>query len=1223
MNESKGWLCAACEMRIKPSLWLSHIFTKKHKTKSLVRNPSASELEKYVHVTGVDLDARDVAQNFLTFGLVINCDRVRGQKGTSPFYFVEFDTVDQAVTAVATGRHQIDGNTFYIRRRTANVFSATSCELDAIKENMMTSETPFHQIDNLISLIRVTDSEVTARQEFCAHLQGHLRQAFRAETEVLLFGSCVTRLGFRGADADIYVNYNFNEKDELTQEHQVRITANIIKKIPRASCIQPILKARVPIVKFSYPPLGIHVDISFRNEMSLRNSELILYYMSLDIRYWKMMMVLRWWAKKFGVTSAGSMRGGGCFTNYAFSWLVIFFLMQIERVPNVAWLQNGIEKLVEGWNCTFIPRNVGKQDSSYSILDLITRFFDYYSTFEFGLFAVCPLTGEPVNRLDLAKPEMLGPGFSLYKSACEKGASKIDQICAVCIQDPFELSYNVARGVSAKLSASFVAKCQEAARVCRLWFEEDALGGLYPLIYMALGDDAARKAVNSHFKVPFPRSVNASAWLPTMVFDISLDSCPLVNLCAQAGASSPEEYVKFWFDAVSEALGLVLSKFLFLTTWQFVPVPDQWSSLDEEKNVDELENFKPVFFCMLNAELQSAKLEAKNGLPAEASVAKNGLEKVLSPLPIVGRPVYGPIHRRSTRAKNLHAELLKNLTKFSMSPPLSSFFSEFKHPVMLRNSSQMNAKKSNPSLTLQEKEQYVSAHVLHTLREKEDFLTFEVPLRDLLVVITATANPRGVRVFLKEGSSVGSNVLFSASNFYGKANNVEKFLSTQLELLIRACLNDRERRAVPSNGTAREDDAEDGVEIPAENSEPNRKEAEVDHLRSDGGPGDENEEMRFNLSALTVRKVMEISHSCETFGCDAVANMQCPTCLKLNLKSAFFCSQECFKRSWSVHKLVHRTKTVTAYDPWPGFTFSGKLRPAKLSMRRDVPDNIPRPDYALHPEGISFSEQHSKGKQIVVLDDVKKEALAVACKLGREVLDEAVNAVEVGVTSDEIDRIVHEACVDRECYPSPLNYYQFPKSCCTSINEVICHGIPDVRPLHDGDILNIDVTVFHRGFHGDLNETLFVGNVSDTAKKLVQVTWECLEKAIAIVKPGEKYREVGNVIQKHAQHHGFSVVRAYCGHGIHELFHTAPSVPHYAKSRAMGTMKPGHSFTIEPMICEGTWKDMLWPDNWTAVTLDGKLSAQFEQTLIVTDTGCEILTKRLERNGQPYFMDSI
>lgn len=146
--------------------------------------------------------------------------------------------------------------------------------------------------------------------------------------------------------------------------------------------------------------------------------------------------------------------------------------------------------------------------------------------------------------------------------------------------------------------------------------------------------------------------------------------------------------------------------------------------------------------------------------------------------------------------------------------------------------------------------------------------------------------------------------------------------------------------------------------------------------------------------------------------------------------------------------------------------------------------------------------------------------------------------------------------------------------------------------FQDGDIVNLDVTVYHRGYHGDLNETFFVGTPKENVKKLVINTWECLQKAIAEVKPGIKYRDVGNVIQKHAQSEGFSVVRSYCGHGIHKLFHCAPNVPHYAKNKAVGVMKPGNAFTIEPMISEGVWTDQTWPDNWTAVTTDGKLSAQ-------------------------------
>ena len=214
-----------------------------------------------------------------------------------------------------------------------------------------------------------------------------------------------------------------------------------------------------------------------------------------------------------------------------------------------------------------------------------------------------------------------------------------------------------------------------------------------------------------------------------------------------------------------------------------------------------------------------------------------------------------------------------------------------------------------------------------------------------------------------------------------------------------------------------------------------------------------------------------------------------------------------------------------------------------------------------------------------------------ACNIGREVLDIAGKMVKVGVTTDEIDRVVHEACIERNSYPSPLNYFGFPKSTCTSVNEIICHGIPDDTELKDGDIVNVDVSVYYDGFHADLNETYLVGNVDEEGKHLVKTTYECLEKAIEICKPGTPYRSVGDAIQKHATKNGLSVVRSYCGHGVGQLFHDDPVVPHYGKNKAKGIMKSGHIFTIEPMINVGTWKDVTWPDKWTSST--GKFFLNF------------------------------
>ncbi|KAJ3071347.1 Methionine aminopeptidase 1 [Podochytrium sp. JEL0797] len=336
--------------------------------------------------------------------------------------------------------------------------------------------------------------------------------------------------------------------------------------------------------------------------------------------------------------------------------------------------------------------------------------------------------------------------------------------------------------------------------------------------------------------------------------------------------------------------------------------------------------------------------------------------------------------------------------------------------------------------------------------------------------------------------------------------------------------------------------------------------------------------------------------------CSVETTRKCPKCVEKKIDS-YFCDP-CFKANWATHKIKH-----IEHNPFPLHKFTGKLRPVyPLSAKREVPSDIEKPDYAVTGDPISERKLRNSS-MIEVLSDHDIERMRVVCRLGREVLEAAKAAVKVGVTTDEIDRVVHEACMERKVYPSPLNYYNFPKSCCTSVNEVICHGIPDRYVLQDGDILNIDISVYQDGYHSDLNETVYVGNVDAQGRKLVETTRECLQKAIESVKPGMLYRDLGDIIESHATANGFSVVRTYCGHGIGKYFHCSPSIPHYAKNKAVGVMKPGHIFTIEPMISEGTWKDEQWPDRWTAVTADGKRSAQFEETMMVTETGVEILTK--------------
>ncbi|PMD52421.1 methionine aminopeptidase [Hyaloscypha bicolor E] len=371
---------------------------------------------------------------------------------------------------------------------------------------------------------------------------------------------------------------------------------------------------------------------------------------------------------------------------------------------------------------------------------------------------------------------------------------------------------------------------------------------------------------------------------------------------------------------------------------------------------------------------------------------------------------------------------------------------------------------------------------------------------------------------------------------------------------------------------------------------------------------------------------------CSGADCDNDAgSLQCPTCLKLGIKDSFFCSQDCFKRNWGTHKALHKSQSnflsnlfppnavskpdpdTGLYDPFPTFPYTGSLRPVyPLSERREVPKTITHPDY--WKDGIPHSERTFGGRnKIDILDKAGQDAMRKVCRLAREVLDIAAAAVRPGVTTDYIDEVVHKACLERDSYPSPLNYGHFPKSVCTSPNEVICHGIPDKRVLLDGDILNIDVTLYHGGYHGDLNETYYVGEKAKAdpdSVRVVEAARESLAAAITLVKPGALFRDYGNAIEKVAKSKNCSVIKTYCGHGINTLFHCSPNIPHYAKNKAVGAAKEGMCFTIEPMIALGTHRDKTWPDDWTSVTQDGKRTAQFEHTLLVTADGVEILTAR-------------
>lgn len=247
---------------------------------------------------------------------------------------------------------------------------------------------------------------------------------------------------------------------------------------------------------------------------------------------------------------------------------------------------------------------------------------------------------------------------------------------------------------------------------------------------------------------------------------------------------------------------------------------------------------------------------------------------------------------------------------------------------------------------------------------------------------------------------------------------------------------------------------------------------------------------------------------------------------------------------------------------------------------------------------------------------VRTARIRRACLAAADVLQEGARLVRPGVTTDAIDAAVHEAYIARGGYPSTLNYHGYPKSLCTSVNEVILHGIPDSRALEDGDIVNLDVTIYLEGVHGDCSATYLVGDVDEASQRLVRVTRECLELGIAAVKPGRRVSEIGRAIEQHASAAGFGVVRAFCGHGIGEDFHMEPQVLHYHEPSARAVIEEGMVFTVEPMLTMGRPDHVVWPDGWTAATADGERAAQFEHTILVTRDGAEILTLPTRREDE-------
>jgi methionyl aminopeptidase len=278
------------------------------------------------------------------------------------------------------------------------------------------------------------------------------------------------------------------------------------------------------------------------------------------------------------------------------------------------------------------------------------------------------------------------------------------------------------------------------------------------------------------------------------------------------------------------------------------------------------------------------------------------------------------------------------------------------------------------------------------------------------------------------------------------------------------------------------------------------------------------------------------------------------------------------------------------------------IQPATISPPREVPATIERPRYVDRPAPDRYAGDDVQPPEII-------EKMRIAGRIAAQAMRGAAMAIKPGVTTDDLDQVVHQFLIDHGAYPSTLGYRGFPKSCCTSVNEVICHGIPDARPLEDGDIVKIDVTAYINGVHGDTCATFFCGEVDEQARLLTERTQEALARAIKAVKPGRQVNVIGRVIESYARRFGYGVVRDYTGHGVHTTFHSGLVIPHYDEPAYDTVIKPGMTFTIEPMITLGSGDWYMWEDGWTVLTADGSRCAQFEHTLAVTESGAEVLTR--------------
>ncbi|CAO3596550.1 unnamed protein product [Absidia cylindrospora] len=343
---------------------------------------------------------------------------------------------------------------------------------------------------------------------------------------------------------------------------------------------------------------------------------------------------------------------------------------------------------------------------------------------------------------------------------------------------------------------------------------------------------------------------------------------------------------------------------------------------------------------------------------------------------------------------------------------------------------------------------------------------------------------------------------------------------------------------------------------------------------------------------------------CSYEPCVKVAHLRCPQCTKDNIhQGSHFCSNNCLRKSWKHHNAQHLQRE---YDPFPTFNYSGQVRAVyPLSpRRRGVRYN--KPDYV--KKGYSVAEANFQNHIVKVYNNVEINIIRNTCAITRDVSVAVQELINIGTTTDDIDAFVHGEIIARDAYPSPLNYFFFPKSCFTSVNEVICHGIPDRRQLQNGDIVNLNISCYHNGFHANRIDTYIVGNGDERSQQLVQCARDYLTQAVANVTPRSSFLQCRNYAPNFAEAYGFGNCRLFFGHGVNQLIHHAKDDTLYNKNTPHGLVRPGQIFTMESLIYEGTTNELLWPDHWTLATEDGTRTARFLRTYLMTENGPQELT---------------